>query len=513
MEKILSILLLLIVLLILLLNYSNINKYKENYIDLNNMKDNLISVINNSNSVQLVKDIGENMYGSTMHHHYHILYDIRTLLGHDKKIYTEIGSYNGGSLSLMLNHGYETECNCIDPLHLKRTDRSIIEKNIVKYNKNNYDVKIWQKFSTDPQFLEQLDKINFKTDILFIDGDHSYDTVIKDFNNFEKYVNSGGYIVFDDYEDWKYSPEVKLAVNDIVKNIDHKKYNIIGNLDNIKNAHDTLNLKKLNEYILLKKIPKLLILLNCFFNHELINRTLKSIKETNFYCDIIFLENPSKYSDEINKLGVQYKIYKHYICDENIEGNIFTLFIKNFKNIINNYDYIGLSEADVVLEKDSLDEAIQILDMNDNSIGNISIDLDLNYEKYNELPLNTWINPPKIIENYKVGPTGYQFIIFKRDFLYDFIETLDKKIIFSKVALGVEKYYGLSDSNLSLFNEYRKKLWIRTNKTKLDHIGWELYLKINENNEYVKFKNENISNKKIRENLNIDKNKLLLISY
>ena len=53
-------------------------------------KDQLISLINNSNSNDLVKNISKNMYGSTMHHHYHILYDIRTLLGPEKKIYTEI---------------------------------------------------------------------------------------------------------------------------------------------------------------------------------------------------------------------------------------------------------------------------------------------------------------------------------------------------------------------------------------------------------------------------------------
>jgi hypothetical protein len=271
-------------------------------------------------------------------------------------------------------------------------------------------------------------------------------------------------------------------------------------LDNTKNK------------LILKNPPRLLILLNCFFNYELIERTLKSIKETNFYCDIIFLENPSKYSDKIKECGKRYNIYKHYISDDNIEGNIFTLFVKKFKDIINNYDYIAMSEADVVLEKNSLDEAIQILDMNDESVGNISIDVDMNYKKYSELPIDIWIKPPEIIKNYKVGATGFQFIIFKKDFLYDFIDTLDKKIISSQIALGDLSYYGLSDSNLELFNKYRNKLWIRTNKTKLDHIGWELYLKINENNEYVKFKNENIKNKKIRVNLDIDNNKLLLIS-
>ena len=38
-------------------------------------------LINDSTSNQIVDDISKNMHGSTMHHHYHILYDIRTLLG------------------------------------------------------------------------------------------------------------------------------------------------------------------------------------------------------------------------------------------------------------------------------------------------------------------------------------------------------------------------------------------------------------------------------------------------
>ena len=107
---------------------------------------------------------------------------------------------------------------------------------------------------------------------------------------------------------------------------------------------------------------------------------------------------------------------------------------------------------------------------------------------------------------------GCLFIIFKREFLYDFIETLDKKILCSGIALGEHAYYGLSDSNLILFNNYRNKLWVRTNKTKLDHIGWEFYLKINEYNEYVNLKNENLQNKKIRVNLDIDKYNLFLLS-
>ena len=42
---------------------------------------------------------------------------------------------------------------------------------------------------------------------------------------------------------------------------------------------------------------------------------------------------PSKYSNEIQKLSKKYKIYKHFICNENIEGNVFTLFINKLNTI------------------------------------------------------------------------------------------------------------------------------------------------------------------------------------
>jgi predicted O-methyltransferase YrrM len=242
----------LFIFLVILVYFINVDENYENTNESENKKK-LQSLIENSDSNEIVKNISENMYGSTMHHHYHILYDIRTLLGPNKKIYTEIGSFNGGSLSLMLSHNYETEMNCIDPLHLERTSRTIIEKNIDKYNKNNYKVNIFQNFSTDNLLLKKLRETNFKTDILFIDGDHSYDVVMKDYNNFVNFVNPGGWIIFDDYEDYEHSPDVKIAVNDIIKSIDLNKFEVIGNLDNIKNAKDIYSLKKSNEFILVKK--------------------------------------------------------------------------------------------------------------------------------------------------------------------------------------------------------------------------------------------------------------------
>ena len=44
-------------------------------------------------------------------------------------------------------------------------------------------------------------------DLCFIDGDHSFDGVMKDFMNFEPFVRPGGLIVLDDYN-YHYWPEI-----------------------------------------------------------------------------------------------------------------------------------------------------------------------------------------------------------------------------------------------------------------------------------------------------------------
>ncbi len=54
--------------------------------------------------------------------------------------------------------------------------------------------------SHDPSSLEKLDRIlnNKKLDLLFIDGDHSYKSVLADYLLYKDFVNEGGIIAFHD---------------------------------------------------------------------------------------------------------------------------------------------------------------------------------------------------------------------------------------------------------------------------------------------------------------------------
>uniref|UniRef100_A0A6C0HDU7 Methyltransferase n=1 Tax=viral metagenome TaxID=1070528 RepID=A0A6C0HDU7_9ZZZZ len=211
-------------------------------------KTEIINILKKSEMYKLVKQISDTMQGNTFHHHYYILYDLRTILGSSKKVYTEIGTYHGGSLSFMLQHDYDTEYICIDPCMYPDQSKNI-ENNIKKFNKYDRKVMLYKQFSNDKTLIEHLKTINFKTDILFIDGDHSENGVISDALLYKDFINPGGFIIFDDYNDELYSPDVKKAVDKIVNYLNN--YEIIGDFENINEVYPS-NITRINEFIVRK---------------------------------------------------------------------------------------------------------------------------------------------------------------------------------------------------------------------------------------------------------------------
>jgi cephalosporin hydroxylase len=75
---------------------------------------------------------------------------------------------------------------------------------------------------------------NFK--ILHIDGGHTTENVFMDFLIYERFVVPDGYVVFDDYSDHVYSPEVGPAVDDLRQKNLFKNYEIIGQLHNYESS-------------------------------------------------------------------------------------------------------------------------------------------------------------------------------------------------------------------------------------------------------------------------------------
>jgi predicted O-methyltransferase YrrM len=183
-------------------------------------------------SLELTKKISDKMEGKTFHHHYHILYDIVNLYPEDYRLnYVEVGCYAGGSACLV-SQRKNTEIISIDLG--KPIPPEIPKKNFESFNVNKNKYTYIQGNSQIIETVNKLKEIVDTIDVLFIDGDHSYTGVVNDFQLYSPLVKNGGYVVFDDYNDHKFSPEVKKAVDDLL--IDLNGYEIIGTIPNTLKA-------------------------------------------------------------------------------------------------------------------------------------------------------------------------------------------------------------------------------------------------------------------------------------
>jgi predicted O-methyltransferase YrrM len=196
-------------------------------------------------SLDLTEKICNTINGQTFHHHYYILLDIANTF--DGEInYLEIGCYAGGSASLMVSRE-NTNVISIDlgmPISPEIAINNVNTLN-TKNNKYTYIQGNSQIEETRDKVLEIMNGV----DILFIDGDHLYNGVINDFNLYSPLVKTGGYIIFDDYNDIEFSPDVKTAVNKLIEGLD--SYEIIGCLDNEFGARPS-SLKEGNCFIIKK---------------------------------------------------------------------------------------------------------------------------------------------------------------------------------------------------------------------------------------------------------------------
>jgi predicted O-methyltransferase YrrM len=179
-------------------------------------------------------DISRNMLGANdpqfirIHHNFHhlVLYVKDFVMKEQCKTYLEVGAHYGHSLCNALQSKYPTKYMAID-LFKRFGDGGVVDMqklandNAEKYNVNNYEYKVVRGNS---QAMDTVLKVKEYfpegIDLLFIDGDHSYKGVTNDFNLYFPLVNSGGYIIFDDYLPYKlgnYERPAPKAINDLLK--------------------------------------------------------------------------------------------------------------------------------------------------------------------------------------------------------------------------------------------------------------------------------------------------------
>ena len=154
-------------------------------------------------------------------------------------VYVEIGVLYGGSMIEQMKDSQECIFIGIDPFtgyygnsydHHRKVDLTehydIVKKNIDENNPNNHKYHLIKGFSENS--VEDFSKLDLQIDYLFIDGDHSYKGVMNDYNNYLPFVNKGGVIVFDNYNDnaWE---EVTTAVNELLSDTNIELVNKYGN--------------------------------------------------------------------------------------------------------------------------------------------------------------------------------------------------------------------------------------------------------------------------------------------
>jgi predicted O-methyltransferase YrrM len=202
------------------------------------------------NSLEITQEISKQINNQTFHHHYYVLYDIAKTYPDEYDLnYVEIGCYAGASACLMLQR---KNTNVISIDLGNPIDISIVKSNVNKLNTHNNSYRYIEGNSHNVEIFNELKKYIDGIDILFIDGDHSYDGVMNDFELYSQLVKNGGYIVFDDYNDSIFSPDVKQVVDFLISRID-KEYEIIGTIENTMNAYPS-NCIEGNCFIIRKKI-------------------------------------------------------------------------------------------------------------------------------------------------------------------------------------------------------------------------------------------------------------------
>lgn len=193
-------------------------------------------------SIDLVREITKKI--PSFHHHYHILYDLANNINKNNINYLEIGAYGGASAILML-HNKNVKATSIDIGYPIKKEK-VLEHVSMFFKDNRFN---YIQGNSHDHNVKKL--ITEKIDVLFIDGDHSFNGVTKDFEDYSPLVEKNGYIVLDDY----FCPEsiqVKPAVDAIVSKLNLKEFEVIGSLPNeFKAKPDTF---KLNNCFVIRKI-------------------------------------------------------------------------------------------------------------------------------------------------------------------------------------------------------------------------------------------------------------------
>ena len=148
----------------------------------------------------------------------------------------EIGALYGISLAILYNHAVtrfqDVQVACLDPFdgyYGKAIDAVLnspvndltFRRNMQLANVPLEDYRLIKYYSKDPAAIAAARELPIN--LLIIDGDHSYEGVKFDFDNYFPILRSGGYVIFDDYnaKEW---PGVQKFIDEDLDEVEDLEY-------------------------------------------------------------------------------------------------------------------------------------------------------------------------------------------------------------------------------------------------------------------------------------------------
>ena len=127
---------------------------------------------------------------------------------HKPEVVVEIGTWDGGRAVEMAKVNPGMEYIGFDLFERASEFSDLTEKNVKPHFSAKQVADRLSEFGmtfslirgdTNETFTEWADSYVDKVDMVYIDGGHSVDTILKDYQNAMKVIKDGGLIVFDDY--------------------------------------------------------------------------------------------------------------------------------------------------------------------------------------------------------------------------------------------------------------------------------------------------------------------------
>ena len=127
-----------------------------------------------------------------------LCFDIYHMNPHASK-WVEVGSYVGESSLIFASFNFVKELHCVDPLiQTQRKDVEVCFKNRLKH---------YMKYGREKVFFHKIHSSLFSNtiennsiDVVYIDGDHSYEKVTQDINLWYPKVKENGFLCGHDYK-------------------------------------------------------------------------------------------------------------------------------------------------------------------------------------------------------------------------------------------------------------------------------------------------------------------------